>query len=103
MPLHPLCRLVSSSKVSCSSRLHLQHPVSDAVLFNRALSNLLDLLFVHGRVTAVVMARTTKNLGETNLGVDLLHPLEIGLGGSLGSEDDVLSLNLAVGYTIRSA
>lgn len=35
-------------------------------------------------------ALPTDQLGETDLGVDLLHALEVGLGCAFGAKDDVL-------------
>lgn len=35
-------------------------------------------------------ALAAQELGQADLGVDLLHALEVGLGRALGAEDDVL-------------
>lgn len=48
------------------------------------------LLLQIRRIVAVHDRIPTQNGVEANLLVDLLHPLEVGLGGTLGAEDDVL-------------
>jgi hypothetical protein len=49
------------------------------------------VLFGNVMVTALAAPdATTKHGSQPNLCVDLLHALKVGLGGTLGSEDDVL-------------
>lgn len=48
------------------------------------------LLLQIRRIVAVHDRIPTQDGVEANLLVDLLHPLEVGLGGTLGAEDDVL-------------
>jgi len=83
----------------------------DMILHHFGMVLLRFLLRFRRASMAAKVVVVAKQCRKANLAVDLFHALKVGLGGSLGSEDDVLQTGMfssgiqlrdAVGLTISS-